>query len=531
MTTSKLPSILALTLETGHRLPHARWHPAEIAFWLLLLAVFFVFPDSLVFGSQILIVGLFAVSLDLILGYAGIVSLGHAAFFGMGAYTAGLLAVHGWGEPITGLLAAGVSSAVLGFAVSFLVVRGADLTRLMVTLGVGLMLYEAANKAAIITGGVDGLSGMTMWKLLGVFEFDIAGETAYFYSLVVLFLVFCLLRRLVNSPFGLSLAGIREGGKRMPAIGAPVRRHLIVVFTIGAAIAGIAGALPRPNHPVRRAQFARLFALRGADDHAGAWGHRQALWWAGRCRGVHAGAELPVGYQSGVLAVLDRFGAGGGRDVRSWGHHGRVGKSLPALRQEGEMTAALRTEGISKHWGAFKANSDVSISLPAGARHALIGPNGAGKTTFINLLTGVYSPTAGQVFLGEENVTHLPQHVRVKRKSIRTFQINTLFPGLTVLESVILAVCERKGVASDSLHTVAKSARGNRGSHGDPRAAAVGGRCRHGNKKPPVRKAAACGDRTGAGNQAEDPVDGQNRPRGFRRGKQGTVQRPGEASA
>ena len=105
------------------------------------------------------------------------------------------------------------------------------------------MLYEAANKAAIITGGVDGLSGVTMWKLLGVFEFDIAGQTAYLYSLVVLFLVFCLLRRLVNSPFGLNLAGIREGGKRMPAIGAPVRRHLIVVFTIGAAIAGIAGAL------------------------------------------------------------------------------------------------------------------------------------------------------------------------------------------------------------------------------------------------------------------------------------------------
>jgi branched-chain amino acid transport system ATP-binding protein len=109
------------------------------------------------------------------------------------------------------------------------------------------------------------------------------------------------------------------------------------------------------------------------------------------------------------------------------------------------MTAALRTEGLSKHFGSFKANSEISITLPVGARHALIGPNGAGKTTFINLLTGVLAPTAGEVWLGDERVTHLPQHARVKRGMTRTFQINTLFPGLTVLESVVLALCERNG--------------------------------------------------------------------------------------
>jgi branched-chain amino acid transport system ATP-binding protein len=111
------------------------------------------------------------------------------------------------------------------------------------------------------------------------------------------------------------------------------------------------------------------------------------------------------------------------------------------------MSYALRTEGLSKHWGAFKANSDISLAFPAGARHALIGPNGAGKTTFINLLTGVIAPSAGDVFLGDEKVTALLQHQRVKRGMTRTFQINTLFPGLTVLESVVLAVCERKGLA------------------------------------------------------------------------------------
>jgi branched-chain amino acid transport system permease protein len=225
------------------RLSDARWSRIEIAFWLLPVAAFFLLPGQLVLGSQILIVALFALSLDLILGYAGIVSLGHAAFFGIGAYTAGLLAVHGWGEPFSGLLIAGATAALAGWLSSFLVVRGGDLTRLMVTLGIGLLLYEAANKAAFVTGGVDGLYGVTMWKLLGIFPFDLNGRAAYLYSLAVLFLLFVLMRRLVHSPFGLSLRGIREGGRRMPAIGAPVRRHQVQIYTIAAAVAGIAGAL------------------------------------------------------------------------------------------------------------------------------------------------------------------------------------------------------------------------------------------------------------------------------------------------
>jgi branched-chain amino acid transport system permease protein len=225
------------------RLPNDRWKPLEIVFWLLPVAAYFLFPNHLVLVSQIMIVGLFALSLDLILGYAGIVSLGHAAFFGLGAYTAGLLAAHGWGEPLSGLVAAALVAGVAGFIVSFLVVRGQDLARLMVTLGIGLMLFEAANKASSITGGVDGLSGMVMDQLFGMFEFDLYGKTAFWYSLGVLFLLFVVLRRLVNSPFGLSLRGIREGGRRMPAIGANVDRRLKAVFTIGAAVAGVAGAL------------------------------------------------------------------------------------------------------------------------------------------------------------------------------------------------------------------------------------------------------------------------------------------------
>jgi branched-chain amino acid transport system permease protein len=221
----------------------ARWQPAEFAFWLLPILAWFAFPENLPFLTQIAITGLFALSLDLILGYAGIVSLGHAAFFGLGAYAAGILARNGLGDPLLGLVAAVALAGAAGFITSFLVLRGADLTRLMVTLGVSLMLYEAANKLTKLTGGVDGLQDIEVKPLLGMFSFDIYGRTGYIYCVVVLFLLFWIARHLVHSPFGLELRGIRLNAMRMPALGAPVNRRLVAVYTIGAAYAGVAGAL------------------------------------------------------------------------------------------------------------------------------------------------------------------------------------------------------------------------------------------------------------------------------------------------
>lgn len=226
-----------------HRSDLARWRGAEYVFWLLPVAAYFVFPQDLSLLSQIAITALFALSLDLILGYAGILSLGHAAFFGLGAYAAGLLASHGWGDPLLGLLVAAMVAAFAGWISSFLVLRGSDLTRLMVTLGLALMLYEAANKLTAITGGVDGLQGIALTPLLGLFSFDLYGKTAYVYSTSVLFGLFWLARRLVHSPLGLSLHGIRLNASRMPALGTPVQARLRVVYTVAAAYAGVAGAL------------------------------------------------------------------------------------------------------------------------------------------------------------------------------------------------------------------------------------------------------------------------------------------------
>jgi len=220
-----------------------RWRPAEIAFWLGLAAVFFVFPKHLVFASQVLITGLFAMSLDLILGYAGIVTLGHAAFFGLGAYSAGLLAKYGVHEPLAGLLAAAATAGLGGYLSSFLVLRGGDLARLMITLGIGLLLFELANQATALTGGVDGLQGVEIGPIFGLFHFDFLGKVAYVYVLTVSFTLFVLVRALMMSPYGLSLRGIRDNPRRAVAIGVPIRARLTNIYTFAAMIAGVAGAL------------------------------------------------------------------------------------------------------------------------------------------------------------------------------------------------------------------------------------------------------------------------------------------------
>jgi branched-chain amino acid transport system permease protein len=242
-TTAPAAARAAQRVDLGRLARASRWQPAEIAFWLLPLLGWFAFPENLSLLTQIAITALFALSLDLILGYAGIVSLGHAAFFGLGAYAAGLLAKYGYGDPLLGLAAAVSLAAAAGFISSILVLRGSDLTRLMVTLGVSQMLYEAANKLTDFTGGVDGLQGVEMKPLLGLFAFDMVGRTSYVYCLAVLFFLFWIARHLVHSPFGLELRGIRQNASRMPALGVPVNRRLVAVYTIGAAYAGVAGAL------------------------------------------------------------------------------------------------------------------------------------------------------------------------------------------------------------------------------------------------------------------------------------------------
>jgi branched-chain amino acid transport system permease protein len=222
----------------------SRWSPTEIAFWVFLFATIWLFPGKYLIMKDTAILALFALSLDLILGYAGIISLGQAAFFGLAGYFSGLVAKYGIiNEPVVALVCAGLVAAALGFVTSFLVLRGSDLTRLMVTLGVALMLGEIANRYSNLTGGADGLQGVDIAPIFGLFRFDLYGRTGYIYCLVVLFVCFVVVRRIVYSPFGFSLRALKGNALRASAIGIPVKRRLVAIYTISAGFAGIAGAL------------------------------------------------------------------------------------------------------------------------------------------------------------------------------------------------------------------------------------------------------------------------------------------------
>ncbi|HYG89201.1 MAG TPA: branched-chain amino acid ABC transporter permease [Azospirillum sp.] len=276
----------------SHRL---RW--PELLPWVVVIACYQGFPSYLALGSQVMIMVLFALSLDLIMGYAGIVTLGHAAFFGVGAYSAGLLAVHGWGEPISALAVAAVVAGLLGIVTGAVILRTHGLTLLMLTLAVVSMLSEAANKAGSITGGADGLQGITLSPLLGLFRFDMFGRTAYIYCAVVLLLAWAFMRVLVHSPFGRSLTGVRENLPRMHAIGAPVHRRLVTAYAISAALAGVAGALQ-----AQTTQFVGLNVI--SFDLSGAVLIMLILGGVGRLYGAFIGAPIYLIAQD-MLSRLD----------------------------------------------------------------------------------------------------------------------------------------------------------------------------------------------------------------------------------
>lgn len=220
-----------------------RWSRWEFAFWAAWLVLFFIPGSDLVLLSQILVWGLFALSLDLLLGYRGIPSLGHAAFFGIGAYTAGFLGKYGWTEPISGLLVAGMVAGLAGLATGRIVRGLHGIGLLMVTLGLNMILFDFVHRSTTLTGGDDGLQGIEIAPVLGLFRFDMVGRTAYLYAFVVVLACFLAVRALVKSSFGLSLLGARENTRRMMMLGTPIERDVTLVFGISAGLAGIAGAL------------------------------------------------------------------------------------------------------------------------------------------------------------------------------------------------------------------------------------------------------------------------------------------------
>jgi len=221
------------------------WHLAP---WVLAIGFYFVGDGFHSFGTNILIMILFTLSLDLALGYAGIITLGHAAFFGAGAYTAGIVAVQMTTDPLVGLVLATVLAGMLGIITGMLILHTQGVAMFMLTLAIASMFYEVANQWRSLTGGDDGLTVPRSAPLLAYFgfagfRFDFRGMTGYLYTLSVVFLWFLVAWRVVKSPFGRSLDGIRQNPRRMRAIGTPVWWRLVAMYGLSAAMAGTAGAL------------------------------------------------------------------------------------------------------------------------------------------------------------------------------------------------------------------------------------------------------------------------------------------------
>jgi len=257
-----------ISTAAGTPLVTSRW---RISGWPLLpelailgigLAASWLFPSDLGLLSNMAAMALFALSLNLVLGQAGIASMGHAALYGSGAYAAGLFALHVSNDPLFGLGIGGVAGAIVGLASGAVLLRSKGLTLVMLTIATAQILLELANWARRLTGGDDGLTGFTVAPLLGIFEFDFTGRTGYFYALAVLAVAFLALRKLTASPFGLTARAIRLDAGRVEALGGRVYQHLLMIYVVGGFVAGLAGAIT--------AQTAKVASLSMLDFHLSA---------------------------------------------------------------------------------------------------------------------------------------------------------------------------------------------------------------------------------------------------------------------
>lgn len=219
------------------------WRAGEALWLAAAVACWFLFPEYLALGTSVLVMVLLVLSYDLLLGFSGVLSLGHAVFFGLGAFVAGWLSLAGWQEPISAVVVAGIAGAVLAVVVGPFLLRLVGLPLLMVTLALGVLVFEAAHKATAITGGDDGLSGVQFKPILGLFDWGLGGSTAYLYVLAWLVVLFVLMKRVAASPFGVMLQGIRENPARMRLIGNRVLPHLTLAYVVSGAVAAMAGAL------------------------------------------------------------------------------------------------------------------------------------------------------------------------------------------------------------------------------------------------------------------------------------------------
>ncbi len=407
--------------------------PGALVLLLFLAAAPSFLPVYWVFlGTEILIMGLFAMSFNLLFGYTGLLSFGQAGLLGVGAYTAALLMTHGVTSLWLVLLASVGAAAVTALLVGFLCVRRDEIFFAMLSLALGMMLFTVAHNWREVTGGSDGLPVFSVPPVvLGPWKVSLfAPASAYYFVLFWAVAGALFLWAVVRSPFGLILkAGRSAGGVR----------H-------GGSPGGPGGLPSLPLQPHGDSGHAPLefFRTAGSHDHPG---------WCRHVPGAGGGSGHLL--RAGTLGhhLYGKLDDRAGSHPHPRGslfpgrHLGHAAPRLPQPEAERPMKQRpiLSVEDVHHSFGKFAALSGVSLQVPEGRLTALIGPNGAGKTTFYNVVSGRYRPSRGKVRFRGRDVTGLPPHRVCARGLARSFQITNIFERLTVLENVLVPLVVKNG--------------------------------------------------------------------------------------
>ncbi len=440
---------------------------ATAAVILLLVLPLFLPSFQLFLLTEILIFALFALAVNLLFGYTGLLSFGHAAFFGVAGYVTALLLVRAhWAllpALLAGVLAAGVAAALIGF----LCVRRDEIYFSMLTLAFGMALYTIAFAWRSFTNGSDGITAVRSPAVrLGDLTLDFASRYTYYYLVVAAFTgAVWLLWRVVRSRFGETLAALRENRERMAFAGVNVRAQQLAAFVVSGLLAGLAGALFTPFERVASPTIL-YWTQSAAPVLMTILGGAQAFLGPVLGAGVYIYLEnlvtaktqywnfffgiillaLVLGFRGGILGFGEdalrarwrRPAAAPGEVVPFVSPVGHPAPPVPG----GELILEVRD--LHKHFGAVRAVDGVSVQVRRGEIVALIGPNGAGKTTFYNVVTGRLRADSGSVRFAGQELVGLPPHAIARRGLVRSFQITNVFAGLTALRNVRAALTARQ---------------------------------------------------------------------------------------
>ena len=382
-------------------------------------------------GSRVLVLGLGAMAVNFLLGFTGVLSFGHAAWFGLGAYACGLTMKFVALSTPLGLLAGTLVGGIAGALLGALLVRRRGVYFAMVTIAFGQVFYYIAFQWSSVTGGDDGLRGFARQPLdFKLFQIDLLHNDLYFYYFVLVCFAAAVgvMAFILGSPFGRTMIAIRENERRARFLGIPIELHIWIAFTLSCFFMAFAGALYALLNNFADPRGAALQPVRRFRDHGGDGRHAHLLGPASRRRGVRRPAGLPV-ERYGQLDVVHRHPDRAHRSVLSARH------SRAAVAAENGMSV-LEVKDLSKRFGSLVAVRDISLTVEPGELRAVIGPNGAGKTTFFNLVSGFFAPSTGSILFEGRDIGGVPPHRRVRPGMARTFQVTEIFPELTVFENI-----------------------------------------------------------------------------------------------